>query len=193
MIASVDLLPDRVHRRATLRVRIRQWWVIWLGLSAAQGASIAWTALTYHAEAQSLQTLETAVSPLKAVQEDCSRLKDQLKVLQERNASLMSLQGSADAFSLLGVVAAASRGLEHQDVQVRNMKLLRDVAAGTRPGRNIERVTLDGVGESDLAVARLSAALRKQSVFEAVTLKSLTRGQNTLAGKSEFSLELQIK
>lgn len=179
-----NLLPAAWLRRSLIRLRLRQWCVVWMlaiaGLATACGTQY-W--LCRHSQS-AIAKLEQQIAPLRDQLTATNDIRTRLDELRSRESLLATLEATGEPLELVGIVsqsastAAGDLRIDHLTLKTtsRQVEL---AAAGAQPAetktRTIEQIelALEGSATNDLAVTRFEASLRGVGVFDVVQLKSL--------------------
>lgn len=166
----VNLMSATFQKRQLLRARLRQWSVV---LAAAGVVALALTCQIYAHRRETrkqLDSLQVRFRPILQLEQEIEALKHEQQELERHEHITLSLADEKPMLSLLGLVATATHDGQRQTyVQYFDF---RQKTAGD--GENSHRFVLEltGIGQDNLAVARLAAILRDAGLFQRVQVTS---------------------
>ena len=211
MSASQNLLPSSWCRRVLVAQRLRAWslaWVVSALLAAFTCAGMLWA---HRRNLTELSELQTAAAPLRQIDQQTSKLQQELLQLEGRESLLAMLDTSEQPFKIVGIVSQSAAQTAGK-VQVREFSLRSGRKNATRAssarrqslaqqatpvntpteqdGETVE-LRLVGVAGDDMAVTRFVDQLRQYNVFDTVTLHS---SQSTSGdGAREFMISCEYE
>ena len=160
-------MPIGYRRGQLIRLRLKQWAVMWL-MSAAATVLVGWTQWSqYQAGSAKLTSLKIRYEPIEAMKGEVAGLTEKIDALQRRESLALSLADERSMLGLVGLLSQARDACEGR-ISIGQLDLRRneDGQAATSV------LTLSGVAMDDIAVARFTSALREANAFVGVDLKS---------------------
>lgn len=179
-----NLLTWRFRLLLLIRRRLTQWSVVWV---AAAIISLGWWQLRLHrlqATDERVALMETRSSPLKQMQSENDRIRQQLADMNSHESLLARLDDEQLPYRLLALVSLQV-GERDGTVRIESFKLTRrdesssEKSSGTGSAGSTEhagsfstQLAVRGIATDNLAVSLFVAGLRDTGVFESVDLKS---------------------
>lgn len=184
MTNHVNLLPMRYRQGQMIRRRIGQWCAVW-ALAATALTLTGWTHWsTYRADVLKLESLTREFAPIDQMSREIDAITDRIDQLEQRESLVLELAAEESMLSLMGILSTAAGDCGGAICIQRCQLQRRDSGEQT-----LKVLTLDGIGEDNLAVARFAAALRDAAPFRRVELKSTGLGAPTRVESRTYSLE----
>ncbi|MEQ9406120.1 MAG: PilN domain-containing protein [Fuerstiella sp.] len=199
-----NLLSSRFRLLMLIRRRVTQWSVIWI---AAVAVSLGWWQLRSHrvrAAEERVALMETRYSPLKQMQADIRKMKQQLEEMNSHESLLTRLDDEQVPYRLLALVtlqvdarAGAIRLDSYRLTRTDPVEAVRQTAAATAKKTDAEpavptRLTVRGIAADNLAVSLFVAGLRDTGVFESVDLKSSVGAQIDRQRAQSFIIDCSL-
>jgi Tfp pilus assembly protein PilN len=178
MKTSLNLLPPGNLLGNLAVVRLCQWALVWMVLAAVLAGSYWSRRGEAQADLETLRARQRQYAPTELLEAELRKIKQQLAALRSAQLSAGSLVDDRPALTLLGAVsrsaAATQGGLWVQKLAVKPQTGGdgRRTAVTSGAGPAPTTVSLQGIAQDNLAVARFLAALRDSELFERVELKS---------------------
>ena len=194
MKSHVNLLPYRVLRQQVVHRWLRRWLVI--GCVAAAAMALAVGNLWHAAQVAGTQReqLEEDYRPVKKANRDIQSLRAQIAKLQQQKAISMALSDNQPPLTVVGLISRAAQSCRG-NVVVQQLEFKRAAVSKSKGSTTDHRLrgagllSLNGIGQSNVAVAQFAAALRDSGVFERVELKS-TQAEKRVDGEfRNYSIE----
>ncbi len=190
MTTFLNMLPQGFHRRRLMVRRLRQWTCVW-GIAMTLAIAFSWG---QHRDYQALNArligLENDYAPIKKLQTELISNRKELAEIHHRETLALQLSDRRSMLTLLGLVTQAARSCDGE-VSIRQLSLgeghRRSSPRYGRPA--LSTLTIDGLGKSNLSVARFAAALRMTNAFCQVQLKSTAQKQGGLMSVRSYCLE----
>lgn len=191
----VNLLPLNYRRACLVRRRLRAWSIAWSAIAVGLGCAWCYERTRWQAAYDELEKQERRYDEVRSLKAKIARLVAETQQLSKQQDFVVRLQQSPPPLLPLALVSAGAARCEGA-VAVRQMIYAGDgsstslaaiepqAQAGTQPASNIQdvqhtqtaRLTIDGIGADNLAIAEFLLGLRESGVFERVELKSAATG-----------------
>lgn len=193
MKTNVNLLPWSYRRSRLVRRRLRQWSVVWAFTALVLAAGWGDERARWQAALEETENEEERYDEVRTLRGEIARLTAQQKNLGEQQALVRRLQQapppllplalvSASAAHCGGRVAVRHLFFDEQPPNTSPAPVPAPVPAATngQPPANAPktverqpaRLTLEGVGADNVAIAEFVVGLRDSGAFERVDLKS---------------------
>lgn len=185
----INLLPWHYRRRCLLRRRLRQWSIAWAIVALSLAAGWLDQRERWHAALSQLEMHEVRYDEVRAVKSEIARLAAQQQSVGKQQDLVSQLQQTPPPLLTLALVSASAAKCEGR-VAVARLAYSEEtpvagpapaapappggqtpLAAATRPAYR-GRLTIDGIGADNVAIAEFVLGLRESGVFERVDLKS---------------------
>ena len=177
MKRHLNLMTAHAHRRDLLQQRLRQWLPVLAVIAIVLSALSWWHWTGCRAVAARRQSLEAEYDPVKQLQSKVKALRGEINTLSHKESLALSLAQDRSPLTLLGQVSKAVKACEGS-VYVKKLQLRTEstAAASGTVGQTHEaapiKISIEGIGVSNVAVARFAASLRDAQLFETVELKA---------------------
>lgn len=190
MKSHLNLLPYDYLRRELLRRRLVQWAVV-CSVTLVLVLITGWMQRVNDAVmANHLESLRAEYEPVRQLEVEAASLQRQLDEIKSREAITLNLAINRPVLTLLGVVStAAKQGDGH--VAVGTLAVVETAARDkhSQADAPTNTVSLDGIADDDVAIARFAAALRTGQVFRTVSLKNTGDHEISAVKVRSFSIE----
>lgn len=209
---SINLLPWHYRRRCLLRRRLRQWSIAWAAVAIALAAGwldqygrwqTALAELEMHEQRyDEIRTVKSEIARLRAQQQNLGKQQNLVSQLQQAPPPLLALAlVSGSAARCEGRVAVGRLAYGEEAVMSAPAAASPAPPAGaTPPGGNSPpataarpayrgRLTIDGIGADNVAIAEFVLGLRESGVFERVDLKSAAASTSRAMNVTAYQVE----
>lgn len=188
----VNMLPTRYRRAKLVRRRLLAWSLVWTGVVVIYAGLWGSRHADRRALGQVVDQRREASRPVNDLIAQARDLRTQIDKLEKREALVDSLRDDRPSLTAVGLV---SDGARRCDGTVRVERLL--LERGQHPSRTgtagPSRLTIEGMGLDNLAVAKFIVMLRQSHAFQNVELKSSTRSGGDLDEIRRFVLECEYQ
>jgi hypothetical protein len=171
----LNMLPIRLRQNQIVKRRAKQWTLVWSGALAA-ALLVAWfRAADCRRLTSELVVLEARNAVVKKMQADLRNARLELQDLEQREALVLELSKRRPMLVLLGILSRAARECEGNVSVTRIVWQAENSPRGEVPaGANgsSPSLTLEGIGLSNVWVARFAAVLRDDEITRDVQLTS---------------------
>ena len=204
----VNLLPWNYRRRCLVRRRLRQWAVAWTVVALA--LVVGWLDLRAQWETAlaQVETHDQRYDEVRSLKGENARLLAQKQGLGKQQDLVVQLQQAPPPLLPVALVSASASRCEGR-VAVQHLVYNEEppttqpvpqltptpsgtqpaiVATANRPPRSA-RLTVDGIGADNVAVAEFVLGLRDSGVFERVDLKSAAASTTRAGNVTSYQVE----
>lgn len=208
----INLLPGHYRRRCLLRRRLRQWSIAWALVVLSLAVGWLDQQERWHAALAELEMHEQRYDEIRAVKSEIARLTSERQSLGKQQDLVSRLQQAPPPLLTLALVSASAAKCEGRVAVVRFAYGEETSVAGTAPAAPVGsaapatpggqapaavaaqpayrgRLTIDGIGADNVAIAEFVLGLRESGVFERVDLKSAAASTSRARNVTAYQLE----
>jgi hypothetical protein len=201
----VNLLPMNFRRRCLARRRLRQWSIAWAVVATALLGGWLAERSRWQAALEDAESHEQRYDEVRALRGEIARLTAQKKGLGNQQALVGQLQQSPPPLLAVALVSASAgkcqgrvavRRLVYNEESPPSPTASQPVGAPPAPPAKIAerrsesaRLTLEGIGVDNVAIAEFIVGLRESGAFERVELKSAAAGVTRAGSVTAYKVE----
>ncbi len=206
----INLLPWHYRRRCLLRRRLRQWSIAWAVVVLSLAAGWLEQHARWQAALAELEMHEQRYDEIRAVKSEIARLMAQQQSLGKQQDLVSQLQQAPPPLLTLALVSASAAKCEGR-VAVAKLAYGEETPAASPtptpsasqampPGGHptapavsrpayCGRLTIDGIGTDNVAIAEFVLGLRESGLFERVDLKSAAASTSRALNVTAYQVE----
>jgi hypothetical protein len=201
MKAHLNLLPASLQRRFLLRLRLRQWGVVWGIAAAALVGYYAFESQRLSSQRQTLAVWRQRAATIQSVEDAVRENRKALRQLRQKMAAYGHLESEQCGYQLIGLVSqgigACAEPIQIQDLTFQRALVTEANAVEQKADqpkqppivKETRRLELKGIAASNLAVAQFVSSLRDCRVFQQVELRASETKDPKLGDRRSFHVE----